>query len=163
MARPAAVAADGNIKVFWVTTLTLGAPTVAQLNAGTDISYYLSADGFSPSINEAIITDDRLADIQTFENKGRFQYSVGDLKYVYNPNSSPDNAAYTALVNGTIGYLVLRFGLPSATAWATAQKVDIWPVILGTQLKQPPAQNSVLHVQQKAFVNNQVTLDVAVA
>ena len=163
MARPAAVAADGNLKVVWVTTLTTTAPTTTQLNAGTDLSYYLTADGLSPSVNQATVTDDRLADAQTFEIPGRYQFSLGDLRYVYNPTSSPDNAAAVALTVGAIGYFVIRFGLASATAWASAQKVDIWPATLGAPVKLPPTANSVLHMQQKAFVTNSVLTDVAVA
>jgi hypothetical protein len=87
MPRPLAVAADGNVRVYWVATLTLTGPTVAQLNAGTDLSYYLTPDGFNPSADEQEITDDRLADTQTYENRGRHRFSLGQLRYVTNPAS----------------------------------------------------------------------------
>ena len=163
MARPAAVAADGNIRVAFCTTLTTSAPTAAQCTSGTDLSFYLTPDGLNPQVDEQLITDDRLADVQTFENRGRFQYSLDKLRYVINPASAPDNAAYTTLVPGTAGYLVVRWGVDANTAWAAAQKVDIIPVRLGAQLKEPPAANSVLHATQKAFVTNSVVNDIALA
>lgn len=161
--RPVAVAADGNIKVVWCTSVTATAPTTTQLNAGVDLSFYLSADGFTTSVSEQTITDDRLADVQTFENKGRTQYSIDNLRYVYNLTSAPDNAAYNALTPNVQGFLVVRFQIPPATAWAAGQKVDVWPVILGEQQKEPPAANSVLHVVQKPFVIGQVIKDAVVA
>ena len=96
MARPAAVAADGNIRVAWCTTLTTGAPTAAQCTGGTDLSYYLTPDGLTPSVDQQQITDDRLADVQTFEAPGRAKLSLNELKFVINPTSAPDNAALTA-------------------------------------------------------------------
>lgn len=161
--RPVAVAADGNIKIAWCTSLTVAAPTTTQLNAGTDLSFYLAADGFTTTVSEQTITDDRLADIQTFENKGRVQYSVDNLRYVYNLTSSPDNVAYNALTPNAQGWLVVRFQLPAGTAWTSGQKVDVWPVILGEQQKEPPAANAVLHVIQKPFVIGSVVKDSVIA
>lgn len=163
MARPAAVAADGNIKVAWCTTVTTTAPTTTQLNAGTDLSFYLTPDGLKPAVDQQEVADDRLADAQTFQIPGRYKYTLDKLRYVFNPTSSPDNAAAVALTNGAVGYLVVRFGIASATAWTASQKVDIWPLTIGAPVKLPPEANSVLHIEQQVFVTNTVITDVAVA
>jgi hypothetical protein len=163
MARPAAVAADGNIRVAFCTTLTTSAPTAVQCTAGTDLSFYLTPDGLTPGVDQQEITDDRLADTQTFEQPGRFKYTLNELKYVINPTSAPDNAAAVALTNGATGYLVVRFGIAAATAFAAAQKVDVWPITAGAPVKLPPEANSVLHVKQKVFVTNTATFDIALA
>jgi hypothetical protein len=163
MARPAAVAADGNIRVAWCTTLTTSAPTAAQCTSGVDLSYYLTPDGLTPSLDQQQITDDRLADQQTFEAPGRFKLSLNELKFVVNPTSAPDNAALTALTNGATGFLVVRWGIAAGTAFAAAQKIDFWPLTIGITLKQPPEQNSVLKATTKVFVTNTVVQDIALA
>lgn len=162
MPRPAAVAADGNIRVAFCATLTAAAPTAAQCNAGVDMSYYLTPDGFKPNFDEQEITDDRLADRQTFQNRGRVKKTLDKLRYVFNPNSAPDNQAYTTLPAGTTGYLVVRYGLDAATAFAAGQKVDVWPITAGERGKEPPETNSVLHAAQSVFVTNTVGEDVTV-
>jgi hypothetical protein len=163
MPRAAAVAADGNIRVAWCVTLTAGAPTVAQLNAGVDLSYYLTPDGLKPNNDEAEVTDDRLADTQTFQNRGRVKKTLDKLRYVFNPSSAPDNLAYSNLVPGTAGYLAVRWGVAAGTAWAIGQKVDVWPVTVGERLKEPPEANTVLHAASSAFVTNTVGEDITVA
>jgi hypothetical protein len=53
MVLPAAVVADGNLKVMWLTALAVpSAPTVAELNAGVDLSCYLTQ--FAPATAEAV-------------------------------------------------------------------------------------------------------------
>lgn len=163
VARPAAVAADGNIKVAFAATVTPTAPAAAQLTAGTDMSFYLTAAGLKPNVDQQEIVDDRLADAQTFQAPGRYKYDLGEIEYVFNPASAPDNAAQVALPRGTTGYLVVRFGLPVDTAWAAAQKVDVWPVTFGAPMKQPPEANTVLKIKQRVFTTGAVQLDVAVA
>lgn len=163
MARPAAVAADGNIRVAFCTTLTTSAPTAAQCTSGTDLSFYLTPDGLTPSLDQQQISDDRLADTQTFEAPGRYTLSLGELKFVINPTSAPDNAAITALTNGATGFLVIRYGISANTAFAAAQKVDFWPITVGITLKQPPEANSVLKAVTKVFVTNSVVQDIALA
>jgi len=163
MARPAAVAADGNIRVAFCTTLTTSAPTAAQCTAGTDLSFYLVPDGLKPGLDQQQITDDRLADVQTFEAPGRYRLSLDELKFVINPTSAPDNAALVALVAGTNGFIVVRWGISANTAFAAAQKIDFWPITVGITLKQPPEANTVLKAVTKIFVTNTIGQDVALA
>lgn len=163
MSRPAAVAADGNIRAAWCTTLTPGAPTAAQLNAGTDLSFYLTPDGLTPNFDEQVITDDRMADTQTFEQPGRVKKSLETLRYVFNPTSPADNLAYSNMPRRTAGYLVLRYGVDANTNFAAGQKVDVWPVTVGERMKEPGEANSVLRVRQRVFVTNTVGEDVTVA
>lgn len=161
--RPTAVAADGNVRIFWVTTITLSAPTVAQLTAGTELSYYLTPDGFSPTTDEQEITDDRLADTQTYENRGRHRFGLGNIRYVTNPAAPTHDVAAVTLVDNVAGYMVVRWGMDADTAWAADQLVDIFPVRMGFQNPQPPEANSVLHITQRAFVTGAVLQRVEVA
>lgn len=163
MARPVAVAADGNIRVAWCTTLTTTAPTAVQCTAGVDLSFYLTPDGLKPGVDQQEATDERLADAQTFVAPGRFKITMDKLRYVFNPITPAENLAETALTNGATGFLVVRFGLPAATAFAAAQKIDFYPLTIGAPLHLPPEANSVLHAEVGVFVTNSIGYSVALA
>lgn len=163
MPRPASVVADGNIKIAFASTLTAATPTAAQAIAAVDVSFYMTPDGWKPNYDEAEIVDDRLADTQTFQNRGRVKKTLDKIRYIYNPNSAPDNVAYTTLPKGTTGYFIVRLGIDANTAFAAGQKIDVWPVVVGERLKEPPEANSVLHVSQSVFVTNTVGEDLVLA
>lgn len=166
MADLPATPADGNVKVVIVTAIAnTAAPTVTELNAGTsvDISCYLTSDGFTPSLNEQTISDERLCSTATFEQPGRSQRSL-DVIYIDNTNTTDDNEAKETLVPGTALFLVVRRGIDYATAFAaTTQKVSVWPIKPGQYSDLPPEANSVLKTAQKLFVTGEVQVDVAVA
>lgn len=162
---PTSVLADGNLKVTWVPAIAdPGAPSAAVLNGASsiDLSSYLTADGFSPGGDEEAVTDDRLSSRQTFERPGRFSDTL-ELMYVYQAQGTPtDNKAFETLKHLTTGFVVTRWGKDFAGAYAAGDKVDVIPVQLGRQMKQPPEANSILKVSQGAFVTGTVRKDVAV-
>jgi hypothetical protein len=146
--------ADGNVKVVIVTTIanTL-APTAAELNAGSsvDISCYLTSDGWSPSLDEQVISDSRLCETETFEQPGRKSRTL-TAQYIDNTNTALANAAKTALVPGTALFAVTRRGKAYDTAFAAADKVTVSPIKPGAYNELPPEANSVLKISQKLFV-----------
>lgn len=163
MTQPASIAADGNLKVVWVPVIAdVENPTAAELNAGLDISCYLTAEGFTPGTDEQTITDDRLCSTQTFEKPGRFSDTL-EVGYIYNPASPGNNAAYTTLPKGTTGHIATRWGKDYSTPFVATDLVDIYPAQAGVQRKQPPTANSVLTVTQKLFITGPVQRDVVVA
>jgi len=150
--------ADGNVRVQWVTTIAnTSAPTAAELNAGSskDLSCYLTADGFTPGLDEGVISDGRLCETETFEQPGRAQRTLS-LQYINNTNTALANDAYSSLVPGTAGYIVRRDGKAYDTTFAAADKVEVWPVKAGKRSNLPPEANSVLRVTQKMFVTGRV-------
>lgn len=163
MVLPAAVVADGNLKVLWVPTIANpAAPTAAELNAGSvvDLSCYLTQ--FAPATNEAVVTDDRLCSRKTLENPGKETETLA-ITYVYNPLVPADNEAQLALIKGTVGNLVARWAAPFDDAVAADDIVDVWPVKAGRQVKQEGAANETLKIAQKMFVYDEVQTDVTVA
>lgn len=160
--------ADGNFLVLVVPAIAdTDAPTLAELNAGTvvDISCYLTAGGWKPSLSEQVITDDRLCTTQSFEKKGRSQRSL-EVEYIDNtnsPNATEFNKAKDTLIPGSAHYLVTRPGLPYDTALAATQKVSIRPIEAGEYNDMPPEANSVLKTGQKLFVTGITKTDVAIA
>lgn len=150
--------ADGNVKVAFVPTIAnTSAPTVTELTGASavDLSCYLTADGFTPGLDEAVISDDRLCDTETFEQPGRSSRTL-QVTYIDNSNTDEVNDAYEALTPGSTGYVVVRRGKAYDNAFAADDKVDVWPVKCGQQNDMPPEANSVLKVTQKLFVTGRV-------
>lgn len=118
-------------KTAWVTTISnLAAPTVAELNAGKDLSCLLTpaylvdfadSDTVGPERAMCEFANTTTATVANYEgNLVVFRsYTAGvkdatDVQNIFVPG------AYA------IGYFVRRTGLPTATAWAIGQKVDIF-------------------------------------
>jgi len=162
--QPASVPADGHQAVLWVPTLAVpSAPTVGELTAGgvVDVSCYLTAEGWTPTVEEQTVTDERLCSIATLERPGRIQHTL-QIAYVHNPASPADNEAYLALARLTTGFFVARIGVPYDQAFAAGDIVDVYPAQMGYRRKQPGTANSVLTVQQKPFIISAVQEDVEV-
>lgn len=164
MADVPSTPADGAVKVVWVPTIANpDAPTVAEVTgvSTVDLSCYLTSDGWTTSMDEQTVSDDRLCSTEDFSRPGSSSRSL-TVKYVENPTSSTDNKAYTTLTPRVNGYFVVRRGPLFSVALAAADKVQVWPVQMGNYYWQSPERNSVLRCQQKAFVTAKVRDNVAV-
>lgn len=165
---PPGVASDGMVKVaFALSIADLAAPSAAtDLGAATavpNLSVYLTKDGFSPTADPQTVNDERLASKQIFEDFGTVTYSIDNLVYIHdqqNPDGESNKAA-AAMPKGTVGFLVAAWGKDAETDWAAGDVVDIYPIKLGPQIKQPPEANSKLKISQKPFVTGPVVENVA--
>jgi hypothetical protein len=162
---PASKPADGNLKALWVATIAdTQNPTSAEMLAGTvvDLSCYLT--GLTPAVDQAEVTDDRLCSRETFTQPGRKKNTL-EAMYIYRAQEplSATNKAQSTLIEGTAGYIVARWGMSYETAMAATQIVDVWPVTCGVQNKAPGDANSILVINQRFFVTNQVIRDAVVA
>lgn len=160
--------ADGNFSVLIVPTIAdPAAPTVTELTAAgvVDISCYLTSDGFTPSLDEQVISDERLCDTQVYEQPGRFTRSL-DVIYIDNtnsPNADTQNTAKDTLVPGSTHMLVTRRGVAFDAAYAADQVVNVLPIKCGQYNEQTPEANSVLKCGQKLFITGSRTDGTVVA
>ena len=165
---PTGVTSNGTVQVHWVPTLTdPNAPSLAELGAAgaLDISCYLTADGLSLSADETTTTNRRLCSKQEYTIGGTITWSIGALRYVWDPQGlyADTHNAYEALVPGTAGYLVVRWGKDAEEPLAAGDVVDVFAVTLGEQVPQTPEANSELYVTQVPNVTGSVYRDVTVA
>ena len=150
--------ADGNTLVLILPEVAdLKAITVAEATAPSvvDISCYLTGDGYSPSLDEQVVSDERLCDTETREVPGRHSRGL-DLTYIDNTNSvggEDINEAAETLVPGSRHVIFVRRGLPTDTPLAAGQKYTAYRVTEGQQNELPPEANSVFKISQKQFVN----------
>jgi hypothetical protein len=155
---PESMPSDGTLKVTFLNTATA---TKSALLAGTELSCYLTSDGWNPTTDEATITDSRLCSKQDFEQPGRLTEGL-EVTYVYNTQVSADDLARTTLARNSVGFLAVRWGIDVDEPWDTDQEYDLYPIKAGVQRKNPPEQNSVLKLMQKVFITGPVARDLVV-
>ena len=136
---------DGRVRVSWVTTIASpNAPTAAELTAGIALQAFMTPDGvvgFEPETADVDVSAlDSLFDTK-IAGRGSFSGTMLRLKK-QNDNPTADTI-YNTLVRDLIGYTVIRRDLPVTTAFIAAQKVEVYPSVLGEVRNLPPESNSV--------------------
>ena len=152
---PLSVASDGNLLVAYVPTGN--ALSVANLVAVTTkaITYSMTPGGFNRSTAQDTVSDERLTNTQLFEQAGRVKEML-EVEYVY---GDAGDVASAALVKDAVGWIVVRYAVPNATAWTIGQKVDVIPIRCGIQAKNAPTANGLFTKKQKLFVTGPVQTD----
>ncbi|MGW4803005.1 phage tail tube protein [Kitasatospora sp. NPDC004272] len=134
---------DGRTRVAWVSSIAnINAPTTTELNGGLDLTPRLTPDGLKMDPTTADVDTSSLASTFDTTEVGRIKYDAElTLK---RGSTTPEDLAYTTLVYGAHGYLVIRRGLTYATAWASGQQVEVYPVACGERANKAPAANEVM-------------------
>lgn len=154
------IVADGTTKVYWVTTIAApSGPTVAELNAGVDLTTFITADGWQVNTSTASVdTSDLSSTDDTFLPGRRSDDISVTLK------SQGDAAApWTTFASRPAGYLVERVGVAYSTVWTAAQKVRVFPVTAGDRGRIPAAANEVIKFTVPFFKSDNVQDQATVA
>lgn len=153
---------DGMTRVYWVPAIANNAaPTTTELNAGISLQRTITADGlvgFEPTTAEVDTTS--LA--STFDTKtiGRDQFSGTMLRL---KKQTGTDTIFDTLVRGAAGYIAVRRYAVETTAWASTQKLNVYPVICGQTKELMPEANSVAKYEVPTMVNDSPTLRAVVA
>jgi hypothetical protein len=136
------ITSDGKTRVYWVTSISnQNAPTTTELNAGMDLTSTLTADGLSGfQPDTADVDTSSLASTFTSNVNGRTSFSNTQLQL---KKQTSTDTIFTTLVRDTAGYLVIRRSVAQATAWTTAQGVEVYPVVCEEVARVDPAPNTV--------------------
>jgi hypothetical protein len=94
-----------------------------------------------------MIDNSALGSSYNTEAVGRSKVSIS-LKYKAQAVGSTDPVA-TALVYQAVGYLVVRRGTPATTAFAAAQKAEVYPAQVGRPNPDAVAPNAIQTVTVK--------------
>lgn len=134
---------DGMTKVVWASSISnINAPTTTELNAGSDYTPRITPDGLKLDPSTADVDTSSLA--STFDTKtvGRIGY---DAEVTFKRGTTtPEDLPYATLKYGVSGYLIVRRGIAYATAWASSQKCEVYPVTCGEPQNNAPAANEVM-------------------
>ncbi len=156
------IVSDGNIRVAWVPTIAnIAAPTTTELNAGLLLQSTMTDDGlvgFRPDTadikNTEIDSDFNTVDV------GRTNLSGTMLRFF---KQSGTDTIYDTLLKGTAGYVVIRRSVPSGTAWASTQKVQVFPAKCGEAAWLDPEENTDERYEVPIKVTSKPNLRAAVA
>lgn len=137
--------ADGNTRVSYVPTIAnIAAPTTTELNAGTLLHDTITADGLVGFEAETAEVD-TTALSSTFDTKlpGRASFS-GTMLRLKKQNTNPAaDTVFNLLATNVAGYIAIRRSLAATTAWASSQKLAIYPIQCGEVKFLTPEANTV--------------------
>ena len=153
---------DGMVRVTWATAVAnIGAPTVAELNAGMVLENFLTPDGLRGFQAETAAVDtSSLASTFNTSLPGRESYANMGLML---KRQTATDTIYNTLQKGVAGFVVIRRGVLVATAWATAQAVEVYPVVCGREQHQDPEANSLWRYLVPLMLSAPPNLRAAVA
>lgn len=154
---------DGNIRVYSVPSIAnIAAPTVTELNAGTDLTPFMTADGlvgFEP--DTAAVDNAKLNSTFNTQQPGRASWSGTMLRFV---KQTPTDTIHDTMVRGyATNIVVRRGGVAWATAWTTGQKVETYPSACGQRRKLAPAANETEKYEVPVFITSQPSEPATVA
>lgn len=150
--------ADGNVKATFVIAIpNIAAPVAATLNAGVDLECLITADGLSVSVDEAVVALPALCETFDAESPGRAKYAI-DLT-MYRHILTVDDVAWTTMIRGLTGFLVLRYGVDVDTAYTAADKVLVFPGTSGERKPNPTTANGGVTFGSRWYVSTQPELD----
>ena len=136
------ITADGKTRVFWVTTIAnIQAPTTTELNAGIDLTSTLTADGLSGfQPDTADVDTSSLASTFTTNVNGRTSFSNTQLTL---KKQSSGDTIFTTLTRDTAGFVAIRRSVAQATAWTSAQALEVYPALCEEVARLDPAPNTI--------------------
>ncbi|MFL4947481.1 hypothetical protein ACJ6WE_08925 [Streptomyces sp. MMS24-I31] len=133
---------DGNTKVAFASSIAnINSPTAAELTAAMDWTTRLTPDGLKVDPSTADVDTSSLASTFTTQQPGRRSYTC-ELTFKRGSTTTEDQP-YTTLVYGATGYVIVRRGVAFTTAFASGDKVEVYPVAAGEPQNIAPAANEV--------------------
>lgn len=126
--------ADGSTRVYWVPgengIADVSAPEVAELNAGVDLSCHIMSGGLALGVTTATIDTASLCSAFVSQANGRTTVTPTLTMWRY---KQPDDTAWELFDGGEVGWLVIRSGVDTDTAWAEGQSV----IVAYVQVSEP--------------------------
>lgn len=152
------LASEGNVKVYWLTTVaSMAAPTVANIAAGTNITPFLPTAGVGVDWTQNNASIAMLDESFTAEAVGTEGATI-ELTFIRDDVDADDDA-WNLFTRGANGYLLIsRFGTPAA-----ADRVEVYPVQSHRPVPLPPAENEFQQAKVMLAVTDTPELDAVVA
>lgn len=164
---PAGRPAAGRVGLWWVAAIAdIDAPTVAELNAGVNISnaVYTFGDGASQST----VARRKYGYAAEVRSLGRVTFEPPALEYDDDPQGTAVGTDYdylTSLVEGAQGFIVHRRDVAPDLDFVAAQIVDIRQASLGYKARVDvgDTEGEMFRIRQTIVYGGQWADDVAVA
>lgn len=151
---------DGQTKVVFVLTIAdISAPTVAELDAGTDWSSFIMKDGLSEPSDQNNTPVAALSDTFDAQVAGSF----GGAIEITAMRDNSDDVVWDEVVYGLEGFVAIRSGMPSSAAWASDQDARVYPVMWHEPVPVAPSGNTPAQLTAMGPVTTQPDLKAVVA
>ena len=146
-----------NTKVFWcVTIASKSAPTVAEINAGTNITSFLTKDGVSRPATQNMVSSGSLAESYNAEVVGSWGGGAFELKGY---RDDVADSFWNLGIYSTNGFLVI---IPRGTV-AAANKCEVWPAQMHTPIMGQTAQDEVQAFTLALAITSQPEMKATIA
>jgi hypothetical protein len=151
---------DGQIRIQVVSTIaSIAAPTTAELNAGTNVSNFVTKDGLTVPAEQNYVDNFSIAETYNAQVVGSFG---GPITMIGIRDNATDTF-WDLVVYGTNTHLVVRRGVATATAYSSTQKVEVYPIQWHEPLPVQTAQDEQGKFTAAAAVRSQPNLKSVIA
>jgi hypothetical protein len=151
---------DGMIRIQVVASISnIAAPTTAELNAGTDVSNFVTKDGLTVPANQNYVDNSSIAETYDSQVVGSFGGAIG----LTGIRDAATDTFWDLVVYGTNTHLVVRRGIARATAYAASQDVEVYPIQWHEPLPLQTASNEQGRFSAAAAVRSQPNFKSTVA
>jgi hypothetical protein len=155
--------ADGRTRVAYVPAIAnIASPTVAELNAGILLNSIITPDGLVgfEATTADVDTSALDSDYDTVD-VGRDSFSGTMLRL--KKQTTGDTTFTTLGAKGVTGYVAIRRDLAVATAWASSQAVEVYPIKTGRRRNLAPEKNAVRKYEVPTKIYIAPNIDALVA
>lgn len=153
---------DGREAWWWVPSIAnIAAPTAAEINAGIRISQWMTktgATGFQPDTADAP-TSGKESVFDTATN-GRISFSNPMFEF---KKQDGTDTVFNTLMQDVAGYGVRRNSLLAATAVASAQKLEVYPLICSATARVDQDDNQPEKIRVPVKITSAPNLRAVVA
>lgn len=126
-------------RICWAPSVAdIAAPTVAELTAGIDVTGFVGKDGLKMGATNNKVKNDDITTAFMAELPGSYGNSLSLKCFL---DDADDDAWDTFGTRNTEGYLVIRRMIPYPTAFAAAQKVEVYHGATGQPVIGDSAEN----------------------
>jgi hypothetical protein len=153
---------DGMIRVGYAAAIAnIQAPTTTELNAGLLLTSLITADGLIGfTADTAKVDNSSLAD--TFDTVGIGRVSYNDTRLRLKKQSGTDTV-YATFIRGTTGFIVIRRGILTGTAWLSTQAVEVYPIVCGERSWLAFEKNTTLRYEVPMPITSAPAASAAIA
>ena len=159
LVQPSAVPSLGTRRVVFIegTVADIKAITDAELNAGVELSCYLTRSGLAVTYDQAVIQDGRYCSPQALQLPGVETIDL-TLQYTYNLRTPADDVARITLERGVSGVLVEVLQVDEdQEEFTSADSYWAVAILAGKQMPVAVEENAVDRIGQKVFTRGRAT------
>jgi hypothetical protein len=140
---------DGRVRVFWLNSCSnIALPTTGELNAGTDLTPFITPDGLDIGMETGTVDVGNVGSTFTLSRVGRRKPTI-TLTCHHDATTGATDPAWNLLTYRAVGFLAVREGVLTGTAWTTGQgaggttgSLEMYPVECGDYTGSKPAPDT---------------------